>query len=387
MPNEAPAPNAPVGSESEASPVAPAAPAVAATPAPSTETQVDPTDQINSITDLGKLREILKESKNPDRKKPETKPKKEPEGGDQSRPTPLETAIVPEPKDDDEPELGEAGYDATRPVPKHLHVNTQGNEKAAAFIKAYRAALRENSNANPAQVAATIGFETPAAQPAPVETKPAQVAAPGPDPFQAQRDRITAIGEDIKKAVQVDYDNIKAIELAEERATLKAEIKEGEKALAAQAQQQVVFNAGVAEAVKKAHAISPESAVKGTVQYSLVMAEMAELERSNPALLDTNPNYPVVVLESVKKKFPDLFKASAAAAPAATPPATTQQPGAKPRTAAPPVRPVGQVMPGNQGGGDAKSTAASDIASITNMDTLRKLGGLIGTKLREKRVW
>lgn len=380
MSNEAPvAETALVGSGDAASePAAPTAPATAAAPAQSSEASqaIDPTESINSITDLGKLQAILRESKNPERKKPEAAEKPGTAGGDKSRQQPLATTIAPALEDDDAPEPGEPGYDATRPVPKHLHVNTQGNEKAAAFLKAYRAALKANPNANPAEIAAAVGYTPPAAGPAaPAAATPAEPARP--DPFKSQRDRIEAIGEEMKKAATVDYDNLKLVELAEERADLKATIRDGE-------QQLKVFSAKMSESLAKAHALCPAANEEGTVQYALIQAEVRTLERTNPELLDTNPEYPLIVLREAQKKYPDHFpKAAIPAAPAA--PVT--QPGK--RQAAPaPVRPVGAVTPGNQPGGvPLRGEAAEAAIDKLNYDDLKKLGDFIGTKPAQKRVW
>jgi hypothetical protein len=129
--------------------------------------------------------------------------------------------VTPTEEEDDAPA---AGDDFT----KNFRVHTN-DAKASAFLKAYKAALAVNPNANPAVIAAGIGYDLPVEEKGTASGEPAKGAAPeipGNDPLSVMQARITEIRATLKQAGSDEklYDS-EVQELSDELTELVSEVK------------------------------------------------------------------------------------------------------------------------------------------------------------------
>lgn len=114
-------------------------------------------------------------------------------------PAPVEAAPVAEVVPVVEPVIPVEAEDADEAkLPKNFRLHTE-DPKASAFLQAFKHALRANPNANPAAIAAQVGYDLPTSE-TPAPTIPGEATPVQADPISAAREELAQIDAKIDEA-------------------------------------------------------------------------------------------------------------------------------------------------------------------------------------------
>lgn len=267
----------------------------------------------------------------------------------------------------------ETDADDGETLTKNFRFHTE-DPKLSAYLKTLKAAQKANPAVNPIDIARLVGYEAPGATAAPASA-PAPVATPAQTPpeVQALHDQIAALETQIEEESSVNYDHAKALKLERQRSEKVAELRDLQMDLAAQAEAYAEYQQGFQASRERAWAMCPESQDPNSIQFNLIRGEVAQMKTEDPASM-SRPDLPLVVLDRLTKRFPQLFT-KAKAAPAATPAPTA------PAARAPlnPSRPVGAVVAGNAVAQPISAKAAEAQLDDLSMEQLIELADKVGT--------